>query len=168
MTQSMYVIIALMIVSLFVYHQARTTIEMQGTMVRNAVAVMANGVAVERLSKIRSMSFDQATKDGFMDAPAQLTSVANFGPSQDAENDDVDDFDGAVKEVYRVVGEGSLGFRVESSVTYADENDPAIAALSSARTKYKKVTVTVYSLDLPDADTVRIAQTISCKNACNW
>ncbi len=166
MPQSMYVIIALMILSLFVYHQRRTAIEMQGAMVQSAVEVLGNGVAVERLSRIRSMSFDQATKGIFIDAPAKLTLPANFGPNQDMANDDVDDFGGALQDIYRVVGTDSLGFRVASYVTYASENDPSQGVVGP--TKYKKVTVKVYSLDLADADTVRISQALSCKNACNW
>ncbi len=98
--------------------------------------------------------------------PAKLTTPANFGPNQDMANDDVDDFDGALQDIYRRVGTDSLGFRVESYVTYASENDPSQGV--TGPTKYKKVTVKVYSLDLADADTVQIAQTLSCKNACNW
>ncbi len=166
MTQSMFVILALMVLSLYVYHQRRTTIQMQETMVQSAVEVIGNGIAVERLSRIRSMSFDQATKGIFIDVPAKLTVPAYFGPNQDMANDDVDDFDGVLQDIYRVVGTDSLGFRVASSVTYASETDPSQAV--TGPTKYKKVTVKVYSLDLADADTVRISQTLSCKSACNW
>ena len=49
MTQSMFVILPLMVLSLYVYHQRRTTIQMQETMVQSAVEVIGNGIAVERL-----------------------------------------------------------------------------------------------------------------------
>ncbi len=168
MTQTMFAIVALIILSLFVYHERRTTIRAQGTMVRSAVATIGNGVAVERLSKIRTLSYDEATRETFVDSPAQLTLHYNFGPSQDSPNDDVDDFDGAVKDVHRVVNSDTLSFRVESYVRYANESDPSQVSTGTIPTKYKLVAVKVYSLDLPRPDTVRIAQTISCKNACNW
>lgn len=169
MSQTIYAIIALMLLSLFVFQQRRSTIRMQQTMVHNAVAVVAHGVAVERLSKIRSMSYDQATaNDTFINSASELTPVQEFGPSQDVENDDVDDFHGASVNVERAVGEGTLTFRVETTVHYADEDDPAQARTDDTRTRYKKVAVRVYNLDVAGTDTIAIAQTVSCKNACNW
>ena len=62
----------------------------------------------------------------------------------------------------------TLTFRTETWIVYADENDPAQNAATSTPTKFKKVILKVYSLDLPDADTVRVSQSISCKDACSW
>ena len=169
MSQTIYAIIALVLLSLFVFQQRRSTIRMQHTMVNNAVAVVAHGVAVERLSKIRSMSYDQATaSDTYIDSASELTPPEEFGPSQDVENDDADDFHGAAIDVGRVVGGHTLNFRVESTVQYADEDAPDTPRTDNTRTRYKKISVRVYSLDVAEADTIEIAQTVSCKNACNW
>lgn len=170
MSQTMYAIIALVIIALFVVHERRQGLRVQNAMVHNAVSAIGNGVAVERMSQIRAMSFDQATRQGFLASPAQLTAADDFGPGRDVENDDVDDFHGATKDIHRVVGTDTLTFRAESYVTYADESDPESAAQTSVPTKYKQVTVKVYSLGLTAAqvDTVWLSQTVSCKNACNW
>lgn len=142
---------------------------MQETMVDNAIAVISHGVAVERLSKIRSMDFDQATTGGtFVDGPSELTDSDTFGPGHDTENDDVDDFHGATVEVKRAIGGADLRFSVSSFVNYADEDDPSRDATGHTKTRYKKVTVQVYSMDVSQPDTIAVSQTISCKNACNW
>ena len=169
MPQSLLAIAAISILSLFVFQQQQSAIYVQRTMVEAAVAVMSNGVAVERLSEIRTMHYDQATRDyGVVDSPLLLSQRSNFGPSRDTPNDDIDDFDGAVKDVERIIGTGTLTFRVESQVTYAEEGDPSSESKSSLPTKYKKVTVKVYNLDLAEADTVEISQSFSCKEACQW
>lgn len=170
MSQTMYAIIALVIIALFVVHERRQALQVQNTMVHNAVGAIGNGVAVERMSQIRAMSFDQATRQGFLASPTQLTSAENFGPGRDLENDDVDDFHGATKDIHRVVGTDTLTFRAESFVRYADESDPESPAQTTVPTKYKQVTVKVYNIGLPVAqvDTVWLSQTVSCKNACNW
>ncbi len=169
MLQSLFAIVAMSILSLFVFQQQQSAIYVQRTMIKGAVAVMSNGVAVERLSEIQTMNYDQATRDyGVIDAPTRLSLRSDFGPSRDTPNDDIDDFDAAVKDIYRVIGTDTLTFRVESEVTYADESDPSSESKSSLPTKYKKVTVKVYSLDLAEADTVEISQSFSCKEACQW
>lgn len=169
MPQSLFAIAAMSILSLFVFQQKQSAIYTQRAMVEGAVAVMSNGVAVERLSEIRTMNYDQAARDyGVLDAASSLTRASDFGPNQDTPNDDLDDFDGAVADVERVIGTNTLTFRVESKVAYADESDPSSEAKTSTPTKYKMVTVKVYSLDLADADTVQISQSFSCKEACQW
>ena len=170
MTQTMFAIIALVIISLFVVHERRGALQVQNTMVHNAVAAIGNGVAVERMSQIRAMSYDQATRQGFLSSAGQLTPAYAFGPGQDVENDDIDDFHGATKDIYRVVGTDTLTFRAESFVRYADEADPEEPAPNALPTKFKQVTVRVYNVGLPEAqaDTVWLSQTVSCKNACNW
>ena len=175
MSQTMYAIIALVIIALFVVHERRKALQVQTAMVHNAVAAIGNGVAVERMSQIRAMSFDQETREGFLTSPTQLTASDDFGPGRDVENDDVDDFHGATKDVYRVVGTDTLTFRAESKVRYVEESEleedgSTSSSQNTLPTKYKRVTVKVYSVGLHEAqvDTVWLSQTISCKNACNW
>ena len=169
MLQSLFAIVAMSILSLFMFQEQQSAVYVQRTMIKGAVAVMGNGVAVERLSEIRTMNYDQATRDyGVIDSPVLLSQSSDFGSSRDTPNDDIDDFDGVVKDIYRLIGTDTLTFRVESEVTYAEESDPSSEAKSSFPTRYKKVTVKLYSLDLADADTVRISQSFSCKAACQW
>lgn len=168
MTQTIFAIVALIILSLYIYSERRNAVQTQTIMVEQAINAIGNGVAVSRLNEIQSYSYDQATEDTYIDYASQLTQTALFGPGQDAENDDIDDFHGAVKDLYRVVGTDTLTFRAESYVAYADETDPSKSAASGTQTKFKQVTVKVYNLNIADADTVLLSQTISCKNACNW
>jgi hypothetical protein len=168
MTQTIFAIIALIILSLFVYSERRSNIQTQTIMIEQAVGAIGSGVAVSRLNEIRTYSYDQATEETYIDYASQLTQPALFGPGQDAENDDIDDFDGAVTDIYRVVGTDTLTFRAESFVAYADEGNPSQLAPTGTRTKFKQVTVKVYNLNIADPDTLLLSQTISCKNACNW
>lgn len=165
----MLAILAMMIFSLFAVNQQEKVYAVQSTMVRQAVTAMLNGAAVERLDEIGSKSFDEATHDDTVcSLSSELSSDSDFGPGHDfTSENDMDDFHLAADTLYRTVGTDALGFVVASEVVYASELNPAVAASSGTRTKYKLVTVTASSLTLPDLE-VSISRSFSCGSACQW
>ena len=176
MGQTMYAIIAMMLVSLFAVQQQRHSIRTQLDMIDNEVATIASSVAVERLEEIGSVAFDQNTKDGVIDSASELTSASDFGEGQDQPGDDIDDFDGTDPDVVRTINGMQLAFATETTVTYADEDatDEPIAGPS----KYKLVTVTVTVQGLDNTlysgangkakSVITLSQSFSCKSACQW
>lgn len=168
MTQTLLALLALSLAMLMVFNQQRDMLHIQSKILRNEVATQATAVAVDRLEEIGSMAYDESTKGGTtITAATQLTLKADF--TTDAPVDDVDDFDDVSVERTRPTWVDTLRFRVESRVSYAEALDPGQeVATSTTRTKFKKVSVAVYALDLPRPDTIRIAQSFSCGSRCNW
>lgn len=166
----MLAILAMMLFSLFAVQQQEKVYYTQSIMIRQAVTAMLNGAAVERLEEISSKGFDQATVDNeTLIAASQLASdITDFGPGNDhTAEDDVDDFHTAVDTLYRSIGADSLGFMVSSQVDYAATTNPSQPASSGTKTKYKLVTVTARSVELPNLE-VTISRSISCGSACQW
>ena len=178
MGQSLYAIVAMMVVSLFAVHQQRSALRVQLDMIDSEVATIASGVAVERLEEIGALAFDQNTRSGELaDGAEDLTPASEFGEGYDRPVDDLDDFDGTVKEIARPLGGvDTLRFDVAAEVEYVRESDTSLA--SSVPTKYKRVKVTVavkgagmdrlYSKEGLAKRTVTLTQLFSCKSACQW
>lgn len=164
MVQSMMALMALMLTLLFIFNQQQGIIRAERTLIRNEIAAQATSAAVDRLEEIGAMAFDRATVGGehITDTTA-LTKPAFFGATSPQ---DIDDFHGADVVQEYVLWEDTLRFRVISTVTYAKESDPGQS--TSRRTKFKKATVTVFSLDEPHPDTVRLSQSFSCGSLCKW
>lgn len=169
MPQTLLAIGAVMMATFFSFQQQRSVLETRMQMIHNEVETAATAVAVDRLGEIGSMAYDDATKsDVRIYSSTALTSSSTF-TSDAPPIDDIDDFHGASVNRYRVTTGDTLWYRVKSSVSYANEIAPDIAIQDpSIRTKFKKATVTVYSLNVAKIDTIRISQSFSCGSKCAW
>lgn len=176
MGQTLYAVIAMMIVSLFATQQQRHALRTQLSMIDNEIETIASGVAVERLEAVGSMPFDQSTKGGqVVTDDDDLTPKDNFGTGYDQPGDDMDDFDGSTLPLYRVISGDTLSFATHVSVDYVEEAD--LETPVAHRTKFKLVTVTVTPVFEDDRfynttgifeKVVSLSQTYSCKSACQW
>lgn len=169
MPQTLLALVAMMMASLFALNQQRGIMQTRLTMVRNEVATAATGVAVDRLEEVRTMAFDEATKgEDKIFSTSELTSKPTF--TDDAPPiDDVDDFDASYVKRYRVWASDTLWYGVNTSVVYATEAQPdQPVADPNERTKFKKATVKVYSLNVANVDTITISQSFSCGSKCAW
>jgi hypothetical protein len=163
MSQTLLATLALIVVTVYAAQQQRNIVGQQVSMVQNEVASMATSVAVDRLEEIRSVAFDEHTKNGPVSNPSQLTPYP-FPP--DTQGDDIDDFHLVKLDTFRVVGFDTLRFKVETVVTYANESNIELA--STQPTKYKRAEAKVYSSTVSSPDTIRIAQTYACGSRCQW
>lgn len=169
MPQTMLALLAVMMAALFSLNQQRGIMQTRMNMMHNEVMSAGTGVAVDRLEEVRTMAFDEATKgEDKIFASAALTSKPTF--TDDAPPiDDIDDFDGSYVERFRVWMSDTLWYGVETSVVYALETQPdAPVADINTRTKFKKATVKVYSLDIAKVDTITLSQSFSCGSKCEW
>ncbi len=169
MPQTLLALAAMMMATLFALNQQRGIMQTRMSMMRNEVATAATGVAVDRLEEVRSMAFDEATKgEGKIFSSTELTSKPTF--TDDAPPiDDIDDFDGSSVERFRVWMSDTLRYGVETVVAYAEEGSPDTPISDpNQRSKFKKATVKVYSLDVEHVDTVSISQSFSCGSKCAW
>ena len=168
MPQSSKAMMALFLFSFLILTQQRTAVQAETSAVRGSVALLANGVATERLDQVTALGFDQATVDNIsISSASALTSRHDFGPNIDKAGDDLDDFDGTTVSVARGMGSDTLHFRAETSVYYVQDADPHAGVKSSTPTKHKKVSVRVYCLDVV-ADTVQLSMVKACKSSCTW
>lgn len=163
MSQTLLATLALIVVTVYAAQQQRNIVGQQVSMIQNEVASMATSVAVDRLEEIRSVAFDEHTKDGTVFHPSQLTPYP-FPP--DAQGDDIDDFHLVQLDTFRLVGLDTLRFRVETAVTYVSESN--IENAVTQQTKYKRAEAKVYSTTISSPDTIRIAQTFACGSRCQW
>ncbi len=169
MPQTLLALGAVMVATFFSFQQQRSVLETRMQMIRNEVETAATAVAVDRLAEIGAMAYDDATKgDVRIFSSAALTSSATF--TEDAPPvDDIDDFDGSSVTRHRVSSGDTLRYGVETTVEYADENVPDSPILDpTVRTKFKKATVKVYSLNVAYVDTIRLSQSYSCGSKCAW
>jgi hypothetical protein len=169
MPQTLLALAAMMMATLFALNQQRGIMQTRMSMMRNEVATAATGVAVDRLEEVRAMSYDEATKgEDKIFSPAALTSKPTF--TDDAPPiDDIDDFDGSYVERFRVWKSDTLWYGVATAVTYAEESAPDVPlADPTHRSKFKKATVTVSSLNVDGMDTITISQSFSCGSKCAW
>lgn len=165
MPQTMLAILAMALATLVSVNQLRNSARTRMNMIRHEISSQATGVAVDRLDEIASMEFDENTIGGtLLTSAAELTAGPPFAPDTPA--NDIDDFHAVTIDTFRVAGEHKLYFRVESAVTYADESNPNVPV--AGPTKMKKATVRVYSLTIPNPDTLRISQTFACGSSCTW
>lgn len=169
MPQTLLAIAAMMLATFFAYQQQRSVMQTRLDMVRNEIETAATGVAVDRLDEIGVMSFDDVTKGGTEIASANLLTSSVTFVNDAPPIDDIDDFDNSVIQNFRVFAGDTLWFGVEANVQYASEaqTDQAVAD-PAQRTKYKMVTVKVYSLTIANVDTIALSQTFSCGTKCAW
>jgi hypothetical protein len=163
MSQTLLATLALIIVTVYAAQQQRNIVGQQVAMIQNEVSSMATSVAVDRLEEIRSVAFDEHTRNGPISHPSQLTPYP-FPP--DTQGDDIDDFHLVKLDTFRLVGMDTLRFRVETTVTYVDESNIELVTLQ--RTKYKRAEAKVFSTTISAPDTIRIAQTYACGSRCQW
>lgn len=169
MPQTILALAAIMMAALFSLNQQRGIMQTRMNMMRNEVMTSGTGIAVDRLEEVRSMAFDETTKaEEKISSSAGLTSKPTF--TDDAPPiDDVDDFDGSYVERFRVWKSDTLWYGVETAVVYASEAQPDTPVADVyTKTKFKKATVKVYSLDIPNVDTITISQSFSCGSKCDW
>lgn len=163
MSQTLLATLALVVVTVYAAGQQRNIVNQQVTMIQNEVASMATSVAVDRLEEIRSVAFDEHTKEGAVAGPSALTP---FPFSSDAQGDDIDDFHEVKLDTFRAVGTDTLRFMVETTISYVSDVNPDQVVTTPS--KYKRASAKVYSLTISNPDTVRIAQTYSCGSRCKW
>ena len=182
MPQTLISVLALVVFTLFAVSQQRRLVLADRSMVRNMVAVMANGVATQTLDEAAAQPFDENTRGGMLTSPNDLTSKAEFSTdsSVDGEPDDVDDWstfdlspDSTLASEVRVVRSGdevhTLTFTRKARVDYVVEDGSGGWIVNNATpTKYKQILVTVYADGIAWADTVRISQVVSCGINCRW
>ncbi len=169
MPQTLLAIAAMMVATLFAFQQQRNVMQTRMQMIHSEIATAATGVAVDRLEEIGVMAFDEATKSGDkIYSSSSLTSMPTF--TDDAPPiDDVDDFDGSLVERFRVYAADTLWYGVETTVRYASEAQPDdVVSDPNQRTKFKKATVKVYSLNYARVDTISLSQSFSCGSKCDW
>lgn len=178
MGQTLYAIIAMMIVSLFATQQQRHALKTQLAMIDNEIETIASGVAVERLEAVGSLAFDQNTTGGqVVTDDSQLTPPSGFGSGdgKDQPNDDMDDFHDSTQPLFRVISGDTLSFATSVTVDYVEESD--LEQPVAYRTKFKLVTVTVspvfedgrfYAMPGLFEKEITLSQTYSCKSACQW
>lgn len=169
MPQTLLAIAAVMVATFFAFQQQRSVIDTRMQMIRNEIATSATGVAVDRLSEIGAMTFDDATKsEAKIFSSGSLTASGVF--TADAPPiDDIDDFHGSTVNRFRVFGGDTLWYGVQTSIVYADESNPDIAIVDpNVRTKFKKATVQVYSISVANTDTITLSQSFACGSKCAW
>ena len=176
--QTLYAIIAMMIMSLFAMQQQRQALRVQMDMIDQEINTIASSVATERLEEIGSKAFDQATTNGnTITSASALAPTSEFGVNMDADtNDDLDDFEGSQVMVVRSIGGSDLLFTTSSTVQYVTAGN--LDQVSSSQTKYKMVTVTVtvsdeldeslYSVEGLMRKTITMSQTYACNSACQF
>ncbi|MEX0747922.1 MAG: hypothetical protein WD275_07985 [Rhodothermales bacterium] len=169
MPQTLLAFCAVMLAAFFAFQQQRSVVDTRMKMVQNEVETAATGVAVDRLEEIGVMAYDEATKSGGkIFSSASLTAKGIF--TVDAPPiDDVDDFDGSYVERFRVYSGDTLWYGVETGIQYADEAQPDQEIVDPfLKTKFKKATVRVYSLNVTEIDTISLSQSYSCGSKCDW
>ncbi len=172
MQQTMMAILALVVVSMLVLSHQSRIVHGRVKVIQNEIAMIATGVAVDRLEEIGVLAFDQATRDTTATSVGALTPRGNF--RFDLMGDDIDDLDGVAIDTVRIVNGHPIRFGVMTNVFYADESDPdKVAYGATTRTKFKKVVVKVISheatadmIRLPD--TIRVSRSFSCGSRCAW
>lgn len=168
MMQTLLALLAMMIVTLFSFHQQRNIIHTQMSMIRSEAVTHATTVATDLLQEIGSKAFDHATTDATISSPTDLTLKPHF--TMDASGNDIDDYDDDTRvRKYRLLNGDTLWFDVWSEVNYADENDlQSVAADPTIRTRYKKVTVWVQSVTVDLQEPIYLSQTLACGSRCAW
>ena len=166
MPQTTLAFMAIYVFSLLILTQQRTSVRAQVGAIKNTIGILANGVATERLERVASLDFDQATRDNnAVFGSAALTATSDFGPVQDKAGDDIDDFHDTAVTFERGFAGDTLRFQAETSVYYVQD---ANLIASASPTKYKMIDVRVYSLDVALADTIRLSRVKACKSSCQW
>lgn len=178
MPQTSLTILALMLFAFFAVSQQKRVVRTEQAMVRNAVAVMANGVATQTLDNAAAAPFDEATRSGTVTSRNGLTAKRDFGDAETLE--DVDDWstvdvhpDSALATEVRTLRNGgtrhTLTFTRKAAVDYVKEQPGGGWTVDNTQpTKYKQITVTVVADGIAVADTIRLSRVVSCGIRCQW
>ena len=164
MPQTVLAMMAMMVATLFAINQHRNVLHMRANQMENEISMATTAVAMDRLETIGSHPFDENVGDSTLTSPSQLTPESDF--TSDAPSSDIDDFDDAEKELFFMLDADTLKFKSISTVSYADEDDPELEV--DTPTKAKKATIRVYSLAIPNPDTIKLSRTYGCGSACGW
>lgn len=155
MQQTLFALIALMVLSLLSFNQQQAFVRVQESMVDMEMEVMASGVALQVMEYVARKDYDEVTKDGNrINHASALSEASSFGASGQrckvypfSENvkaygtcDDLDDFHNMPLEpVPFILKEDTLYFDVTVEVEYLDAaGDP-----TTVKSFEKKVTVRV-------------------------
>lgn len=167
MPQSLLAVIAMMVAIMLTHLQQRSVLRTQLERTKEEVSLQTLGVAQDMLSEVGGAAFDDATigSSGNPSGPGDLTATANFGSGKESGGtNDMDDYDGGTFTRTRLAGSGTLTFAVAVEVVYADEGDPDVEVPTPTRAK--RVTAMAWNTDIPDADTVQVAQSFTCGAKC--
>ena len=168
MPHSLVAVIAMAMASLVTFQQHRSVLAQRMVHVRSQIAVEATAVATDRMELITAMPFDEALLTGPAGSATDLSDFVS-GAGQLGESsglNDVDDFDGATSDEVRSAAGKSLRFRTFARVSYISEADGQTPV--GYMTRLKRVTVSAVSLDIPSADTIRVAEIVDCGELCAW
>ncbi len=167
MPQSLLALLAMMVVSLYSFHQQENILRMRASMIRDEIAHNATAVAIERLDEIGTLAFDEGTKGGDIHQASELTVRDQDGRyPQDTPADDLDDFDGVIVPRVRLTSLDTLHYDVRTRVVYVSEVDGNTEV--DVATRYKKATATVYLLDTAQPDSIYLSQVYACGSRCDW
>ncbi len=166
MPQTMLALLALMLLGSYSLTQHTRNVHLQRQMIQNEVATIATGVAMARLERIGAKAFDEQTANQPITSASELTPY----PFDDggAQGNDIDDFHETSHVDAVDLGGAELRFKIYTTVTYADKNDPNEPVTGSEKTKYKRVKASVHSLTVPLPDSVYIYRTYACGSRCDW
>lgn len=147
MTQTIYALLALAMLSLLTVTQQSAILSDYRTMLSEELEIMGSGVALQVMEYIATKAFDeQSTEGGTISSTSDL-STAPFSTNRDCAFsgtgdacDDLDDFHQMQPEyIDFVIGTDTVQFEVNASVTYLDSNRNS----TNTRTYLKEVTVEV-------------------------
>jgi hypothetical protein len=175
--QTLYAIIAMMVMSLFAMQQQRHALRSQMDMIDQEINTIASSVATERLEEIGSKAFDEATAKEIITSKDELSPKSEFGKNKDANTtNDMDDHDGTEVTIVRTIGGSDLAFTTTATVDYTEDGNLDLP--SANRSKYKIVTVTVtvnegldeslYSTEGLARKTITMSQTYACNSSCQF
>lgn len=147
MTQTIYALLALVMLSLLSVSQQGAILSDYRTMLSEELEVMGSGVALQAMEYIATKAFDHQSIDGTITSTWQLSGMpfssnrnCTFSGAADT-CDDIDDFHSMQSEyIDFIIGNDTLQFQVDASVTYLDSNHNA----TTTRTYVKEVTVEVH------------------------
>lgn len=147
MTQTIYALLALVMLSLLSVSQQSAILSDYRTMLSEELEVMGSGVALQAMEYIATKAFDEESTDGGTISSTSDLSTMPFSTGRDCAFsgiadacDDLDDFHSMQAEyIDFIIGTDTLQFQVDASVTYLDSNRNA----TTTRTYVKEVTVTV-------------------------
>jgi hypothetical protein len=169
MPQTILALLALMVAMLFSLQMQKRALQTQQRMIRDDLAIHSTGFADEMLGLVGTQAFDEAVKGSqTVDARSELTAGPPFNDGG-SNNDDIDDFHDAFanNDLTRRVNGADLTFDIDVDVEYV-ENDDTDGSRATRRTKTKRVTVKVTSLDVPNAQTIELSRPFTCGGGCDF
>jgi len=166
MSQTLLTLLAMMLVTLFSFNQQRSHITARMRMIHTEIDLRATDAATSYLEEMGDYAFDEATLRETISGPDELTPQGGNGFTADTSNNDLDDLDGVVITRRYIGPVDSLTFQLSTRVTYVEPAE--LDTEASHPTKFKRIVVSVHSLDVPFPDTLRLSQVYSCNTSCDW